>query len=96
MPQIALVGISTVGGGAGATGSGVITGPGGLAQFADGDIVSVLGDAVSPHGLGAHEAATIITGSPDTFVNGKSLVRVGDQASCGCTVQAGDYDAFCI
>lgn len=96
MPQIALVGVSLVGGGAGSTGDGVITGPGGLAQFADGQIVSVVGDAVAYHGPGAHTAATIITGSPDTFVVGKPLVRVGDAASCGCTVLEGDFDAFCL
>jgi uncharacterized Zn-binding protein involved in type VI secretion len=98
MPEIAKVGISTVFGGPGAVTPGVIIGSGGGAgQLADGDIVSVVGDAIASHGPGAHAAATMVTGSPDTSVNGFPLVRVGDQASCLCTVIAGgDIDAFCV
>ena len=96
MRKIALVGVSTVGGGPGATGAGIILGPGGKAQYGDSIIVSVVGDAVAPHGPGAHTNAHIIEGSPNTFVNGIPLVRVGDAASCGCAVLDGDWDAFCI
>jgi uncharacterized Zn-binding protein involved in type VI secretion len=96
MPQIALVGLSTVFGGPGAEEPGVILGSGGLDQFADGDIVSVVGDSIAAHGLGLHAAATMIEGSPDTFVNGIPLCRVGDAASCGCVVQDGDFDVYCI
>lgn len=96
MSQVALIGISQVGGGPGATGTGTITGPGGVTTYGDGDIVSIVGDTITTHGPGAHIAAHITTGSPDTFVNGTSLVRVGDLASCGCAVLAGDFDAFCI
>lgn len=96
MSQVALVLLSAVDGGPGSTGPGIITGPGGLTQFADGLIVSIVGDTIAPHGPGAHLAATIISGSPDTFVNGRPLVRVGDPASCGCVVLAGDFDLFCI
>lgn len=96
MSQIALVGISTVFGGPGATTPGVILGPGGIMQFADGDIVSVVGDAIAAHGPDVHTAAVMVTGSPDTFVNGKPLCRIGDLASCGCSVTNGDLDAYCL
>ena len=95
MPKpAALVVISTVFGGPGAVIPGVITGPGGIGQYADGAPVSVVGDAIASHGPGAHIAATMVTGSPDTFINGIPLVRVGDQATCLCTVQQGDEDTF--
>lgn len=91
MPQIALLGCLT-------TNGGTIAGPGGLTQFADGITVSIVGDLITPHyhGKALISAATIITGSPDTFVNGKPLVRIGDACSCGCLILSGDNDAFCI
>ena len=94
--QIALVGLSLVGGGPGATGAGVIVGPGAITQYGDGLIVSILGDLVSYHGPPPHDIAMIVTGSPDTFCDGKPLVRATDMASCGCTVLEGDYNAFCL
>ncbi len=94
MTQAALVGLSTVGGGPGATGVGIITGPGGLGQYADGLIVSVVGDTIATHGPAPHIGAVVTTGSPDTFINHIPIARVGDQASCGCTILAGDNDAF--
>lgn len=93
---IALVNLSVVGGGPGATGNGVILGLGGITQFGDDLVVAVVGDAIAAHGPGAHAAATLTTGSPDTFVNGKPLCRIGDEASCGCTVLLGDEDTFCL
>jgi uncharacterized Zn-binding protein involved in type VI secretion len=96
MSQIALVGKSVCGGGPGATGVGLILGPGDLTQFADGDIVSKVGDAIATHGPAPHDAGVIISGSFDTFLDGIPLVRVGDQTSCGCTVLEGDFDAYCV
>lgn len=96
MRKIALIGVSMVGGGSGATGPGIIIGPGGMAQYGDGILVSIVGDSITPHGPGAHQNAHIATGSKNTFVNGIPLVRVGDLASCGCAVLDGDWDAFCI
>lgn len=94
--SVALVGVSTVFGGPGAVTPGVILGLGGIGQFADSDVVAVVGDAIASHGPGLHIAATMVSGSPDTLVNGKPLCRQGDLASCGCSVIAGDFDAFCI
>lgn len=96
MPQLALVGLSTVGGGPGAVGTGLITGPGAVSTLGDGFTVSTLFDAVAAHGPGAHAFGVIQTGSKHTFGNnGLPVVRVGDTTSCGCTVLLGDYDAFC-
>jgi uncharacterized Zn-binding protein involved in type VI secretion len=96
MPQpIALVGVSTVSGGPGYEFPGVITGLEGFDQYGDSDIVAVVGANIEPHGPGLHAAATMVQGSPDTFVNGLALCRVGDLASCGCTVDNGSPDTFC-
>jgi uncharacterized Zn-binding protein involved in type VI secretion len=93
---IAIVGESQCGGGPGATGTGVILGPGGLGQYGDGLTVSVVGDLIAPHGPSPHDAGVIIQGSPDTFINGIPLVHIGDATSCGCTVLLGDEDTFCL
>ena len=82
MPKVALVGVSTVGG-------GPITGPGAPSVKANGSIVSVLGDAVASHGSGPHAAATIITASGTVSAEGKAVARVGDLASCGHTITGG-------
>lgn len=86
---IAAVAFSQVGGGPGAVGVGIIAGPGGIGQFVDIFLVSVVGDTISPHGPAPHNAAVITTGDPDCLVNGLPLARVGDEASCGCTVLTG-------
>ena len=96
MSQVALVGLSTVFGGPGATSPGVILGLGGATQYADGEVVAVVGDSIATHGPAPHIGATMVSGSPDTFVNGLPLCRVGDPASCGCVVQQGDFDAYCL
>lgn len=96
MPQVALVGVSTVSGGPGYEFPGIITGIEGFDQFCDKDVVAVVGAQIEPHGPGLHEAATMVEGSPDTRVNGLPLCRVGDLASCGCTVDNGSLDTFCL
>lgn len=89
--KVALVGLSTVGG-------GLILGPGGITTDGDGFIVSIIGDAIAPHApfTGLHLAAVMVEGSPDTFVNGRPLCRIGDLASCGHVVDDGDFDLFCL
>jgi uncharacterized Zn-binding protein involved in type VI secretion len=96
MAQIALRGLSTVFFGPGATSYGLITGTEGQTTYGDGDIVAVVGDSIATHGPPPHVGATMIQGSPDTFVNGLPLCRVGDMASCGCHVTNGDFDTYCI
>lgn len=92
MTQIALVGDTLTSFG------GTVEGPGGLTQFADGFVVSIVGDIISPHmhGITLVTGATIIEGSPDTFCDGKPLARIGDACSCSCILVSGDQDAFCL
>ena len=51
--------------------------------FVDGQPVVVVGDPVQGHGPSVHAMATMITGSDWFTLNGKKVVRAGDQASCG-------------
>lgn len=85
MPAIARVGIDTVGG-------ALITGPGEPSVKVNGATVSVLGDAVAPHGPPPHDAATIIQASGTVKAGGIGVVRVGDLASCGDVVATGSPD----
>ena len=85
MPAVARVGVDTVGG-------GLITGPGAPSVKVNGSTVSVLGDAVAPHGPPPHDAATITSASGTVNAEGKGVVRVGDTASCGHTVATGSAD----
>ena len=80
------MGIATVGV---AKATGVILGPGVSSWTINGNPVSVVGDAVAPHGNGAHAAATIVTGSSFMSINGKAVTVDGSKASCGCTVSNG-------
>lgn len=45
--------------------------------------VVCVGDPVAPHGLGIHGGATMVQGSSRVFINGRSVCRNGDLASCG-------------
>ena len=40
---------------------------------------------------GSH-GGSVISGSPDTTVNGIAVARVGDQTACGATLQGGSPD----
>lgn len=82
MPEVARVGVDTVGG-------GLITGPGEPSTKTNGATVSVLGDAIAPHGPPPHDSATIITASGTVNAGGLGVVRKGDLASCGHTVDSG-------
>lgn len=53
--------------------------------FAHGKQIALIGDSVTPHGLGSHNGAVMVSGSGNVFVNGKGVVRSGDSASCGHT-----------
>ncbi len=88
MPAIARVGVDTVNG-------GLITGPGATSVLTNGSATSLLGDAVAPHApfTGAHLTATIVTASGTVNAESKGVVRQGDSASCGHTVDSGSPDA---
>lgn len=87
MPAVARVGVDTVNG-------GVITGPGAPSVLTNGSATSVLGDAVAPHApfTPPHLTATIVTASGTVNAEGKGVVRQGDSASCGHTVDSGSSD----
>lgn len=95
MPNVAIVGVSTVFFGPGAVFPGIITGQLGIDQYCDTDLVSCVGDSIEPHGPPPHVDAVMVQGSPDTFVNGLPLCRLNDLASCGCHVIIGSLDTFC-
>jgi uncharacterized Zn-binding protein involved in type VI secretion len=96
MPAVARVGIDTVFFGPGAEFPGAITGQLGIDQYCDSDLISCVGDSIAPHGPPPHDAAVMVQGSLDTFVNGIPICRMGDLASCQCYVISGSPDTFCI
>lgn len=81
MPAAATIGKSTAG--------GPIIGPGAPTVLVNGTPVSVLGDAVTPHGDGPHASPKIVSSSTTVLAQGKGIVRSGDSASCGHSVSAG-------
>jgi uncharacterized Zn-binding protein involved in type VI secretion len=62
---------------------GVITGPGAPAWTWNGKPISLLGDGVAGHGVGAHAGPAIVTASPWMTINGVPVTRVGSVANCG-------------
>lgn len=56
--------------------------------------IARLGDSITPHGTGAHAAATLIEASSTVFAEGIRVCRVGDAASCGHTISAGSPNTF--
>lgn len=62
---------------------GVITGA--LQDFVtvQGTLWAVLGDAVQPHGTGAHASPVMAQGSSFVRINGIPVCREGHLASCG-------------
>lgn len=62
--------------------------------FVNGAGVVRVGDAVAPHGRGAHASAVMIGGSATVFCNGLQVCRVGDPASCGDIGTGGSPNTF--
>ena len=77
------------GGGTLVGGRAVILGPGAPTVLAETFPVSTMFDDVAPHGEPPHAKALIINGSATVFAMGRPVVRNGDPASCGDTVQSG-------
>lgn len=80
------MGIATVGV---AMATGIILGPGAPNWLLEGNPISLVGDAVAPHGNGPHASATIVSGSSWMTIGGVPVVIDGSSASCGCTVSGG-------
>jgi len=77
MPGIARVGTDTAG--------GVILNGGNSTVIVNGVPAAVLGSPISGHGDSPHNGARMVTGSGSVFVQGISVCRQGDVASCGHT-----------
>lgn len=60
-----------------------ILGPGASTVYAEGNRVSLVGDAVAGHGKAPHAAPKIVGTSSTVFATGKTVTRAGDAASCG-------------
>jgi uncharacterized Zn-binding protein involved in type VI secretion len=56
-----------------------------------GEPLARLGDEVD---CPLHGKTSLVTGSPDTLINGQPAVRVGDRTSCGATVIEGSSTFF--
>ena len=82
--EVARVGIDSAG--------GLILGGGQFTTKCNGSLVAVIGDVITPHGLGPHAAATMIEGSSTVKINGKGVCRKGDAASCGHTIGTGSLN----
>lgn len=77
MPKVSLVGRDA----AGAT----IAGPGATNWTWNGAPMSLVGDAVVPHGNAPHSGPVMVEGSPWFTIAGIPVVRAGSAASCGHT-----------
>jgi uncharacterized Zn-binding protein involved in type VI secretion len=86
MPAVAREGVDICG--------GVIQPSGSTGFKVSGSPVAVVGDAIAPHGLSPHSAATLISGSGTFTFGGKKVCRVGDSASCGHTISTGSSTFF--
>ena len=75
MPAISLAGVDTAGG-------GLIISSSGVQSTIGGSVIAVNGDAVAPHGLPPHDAATLVASHSSTIA-GHRIVTAGDIASCG-------------
>ena len=75
MAGVAITGVNAAG--------GVIIGGGQSFVKVNGKPVSVVGDAVAPHGIGPHAAPKMATGSSIVRIDGKAVCRAGDTATCG-------------
>ncbi len=48
-----------------------------------GDLVVLLGDPITPHGLPPHDAPVMAEGTPWFTINGVPVCRAGHNATCG-------------
>jgi uncharacterized Zn-binding protein involved in type VI secretion len=60
--------------------------------FAHGRRIALIGDTVTPHGIGPHNGAVMVSSSSKVLVNGRGVVRSGDIASCGHTASSSISD----
>lgn len=80
---------------------GVVTGPSAPSVLVNGRPVSVIGDSVSPHpccgkpGCGAHCSAKTSKGASTVFAEGKPIILVGNNDTCGHGRNQGSSDVFC-
>lgn len=51
--------------------------------FVNGRPIALIGTPITPHGKPPHNAAVMITGSPNVFAGFIPVCRAGDIASCG-------------
>ena len=69
---------------------GVILGPGAPTVFADSKTVSLIGDAVAPHGEAPHSSPILVSnGAQTVFADGGVPSKQGTVASCGHSVSSG-------
>lgn len=87
MSAIALCGQSTAGG-------GILKSNINHGVRIGGRLVAVVGTQVGNHGTSPHDAATIVTGSPDITIRGIPVAREGDFSSCGHPIAFGSSEAF--
>lgn len=87
MPPLAKKTISTAGG-------GPLLGPASTNVLCEGFQVSLVGDAVTPHGVPPHNSSNVTTGSVSVLVNGIPPAAVGSGTSCGHLVANGAATVF--
>lgn len=74
MALVSLVGVDQAG--------DIIIGPGKANWTWNGQPISVVGDAIKPHGPGPHIGATISVGSSWMTIDGIPVTRAGSKATC--------------
>lgn len=86
VPKLARVGVDSAG--------GLILGGQQHTVFYNGNLVAVVGDSIQNHGSNPHNNAILTTGSTTVKINGISVVRAGDSASCGHLVTVATGTVF--
>lgn len=61
--------------------------------YANGSLVSVDADPVTPHGSGVHAGPVMIANSKQVFINGIPVCKEGNTATCGHPA-SGSSDVF--
>jgi len=73
----------------GLVGPGTIISPCATTVRTEGLPVSLVGDAVTPHGEPPHTSSFVVSGSSTVFVEGRPVTLTGSPTSCGHTVNTG-------